>query len=148
MHAAPKGGVQQRLKRARVEEPAPRSLLAEELVRDTMWGVISPQLLQRYAALAGKDVAAAVAYKRPDFVFTDLQRLGGLGSSGVHPNNTWADLKSVLRPHHFRDLGEFRPPMTVPGKTIASNFRQDINDPHAFFAQMFESYPEATVGTK
>ena len=139
------GGSNRRLKRALRDVTSTESLLAKELVRDCVWGEISPQILQKYARLADLDVEAALDTGDKSFHFKSLRKLGHLGAKGNSPATVWRDLEHILEPSRFHDLCDFHPWLTIRTDTgrEAQQVRQDINDPHAVFAQLFELYPEA-----
>jgi hypothetical protein len=143
------GGTQQRLKRLRETTLPQDSALVRELLRDVVWGVISPQLFQKYCKLAAADVQAAVKTNDPAFHFADLEKFGGLGDGGNYPNNVWKELQGALKPPHFHDLGFFRPPMGDMKSTAqVRHVSQKINDPHALFAQMFEFYQQVCFSVR
>ena len=136
------GGGAKRVKRIQDCLHPAESALAKALLADTVWGTISPQQLQRYCKLADEDLKNAVAAGDPNFFYHSLRKLGGLGTSGQHPNQVYQQMKTLLEPAKFHDLGNFQPPMKRLRGPGAFPVEQHINDPHAMFAQIFEHYPQ------
>ena len=143
------GGTQQRMKRLRENTTPQDSELVRELLRDVVWGVISPQMFQKYCKLAAADVQVAVNTRDPAFRFADLEKFGGLDDGGNYPNNVWEDFVTAVKPPHFHDPGYFRPPMGGTKSTDqVRHVSQKINDPHALVAQMFEFYQQVCFSVR
>lgn len=69
------------------------SALAEFLESEFAWGTFSPQMVQKIASLAGKDMEQAGLERLP----AHLNALSGLGSHGKHANNMHRDLCHFLK---------------------------------------------------
>ena len=76
-----KGGLQQRLEEARVESER-SSVVAEYLLQQYAWGLMSVQQVQQIAALVLQDMDLLKV--STDVVFPQLEALRKLGSSGIH----------------------------------------------------------------
>ena len=87
MEGRRRGGAVQRArapKRPRLEVPEfGKSQLAYFLVREVVWGAMSPQLATKLATLALQDLALAKE-KPHDFVFKDLEMLSNLPSTNTY----------------------------------------------------------------
>ena len=100
-----------------------KSELAFFLVREVVWGAMSPQLAVKVATLSLRDMAAAKEKPR-DFVFKDLEMLSGLPTT-----NTYRTLLERLGQPFF-PLGIYQVPMQLNG--IIGMWDQCALWPHAF----------------
>ena len=139
---APRGGLQQRLKRARLDTEASTDSHTVRLLCDkAVHGKLSIVDVQAIAAAVEKDVVVAASARDAAFRFPGLQKLAGLGSKGRYPGNCWKEFKEALEPTAFHDMGEFRVPMKGPNLAMR-HMEQQINDPHAMFSQLYHYYPK------
>ena len=102
-----------------------------------LWGLVSPQLLQKVMALYKADLDLLEAGKLD---ISSIHKLAGLGSHGNLPNNCWRDLKRILPavklpsprvvlfPLKHTNLGRFaqRLPLLLP---------------HTLFAAIYNHFP-------
>ena len=108
------------------------------MVMMVLWGLISPQLLQKVMLLYKADLELLEAGKLD---VSGIHKMAGLGSNGTHPNNVWKEMKGwlpktrlpklqmVLFPLKHTNLGRFaeRLPLLLP---------------HTLFAAIYNHYPE------
>ena len=102
-----------------------------------LWGLVSPQLLQKVMALYKADLELLEAGKLD---ISSIHKLAGLASHGRFPQNCWRDLKGILPavklpsprvvlfPLKHTNLGRFaqRLPLLLP---------------HTLFAAIYNHYP-------
>ena len=103
----------------------------------TLWGHISPQLLQKVMLLMQHDMKLLQEGKLD---VTGIENLADMGSKGLHPNNVWRDLKKLL-PKPKLKLQMIKLPMkhTSLGKFVNS---VPMLLPHTLFATIYEHYPQ------
>jgi len=108
------------------------------MVMMVLWGLVSPQLLQRVMALYKADLELLEAGKLD---VSGIHKMAGLGGHGRHPQNCWRELKTllpavklpspkvVLFPMKHTNLGRFaqRLPLLLP---------------HTLFAAIYNHFPE------
>ena len=63
------------------------------MVMMVLWGLVSPQLLQKVMALYKADLELLGAGKLD---VSGIHKMAGLGSNGNLPNHCWRDLKRIL----------------------------------------------------
>ncbi|CAE7463162.1 unnamed protein product, partial [Symbiodinium sp. CCMP2592] len=134
-----KGGQKQRLQQlAREETPATSSTadsgLAQFLEEAWAWGDLTPQQVQRIAALTKKDMLAAGLTESD--VPGRLKKLAEIGTAGAHSNNCHRDLMAYLPgkcklPRPFQEV--------LPFKTGQS--AQAFMLPHEVFSALYHHYP-------
>ena len=64
------------------------SALAQYLVQQCMWGLMSPQQIQTIASLAMSDIESFGCAEDLE-TSSELTRLANLGSKGLYPSNCW-----------------------------------------------------------
>ena len=131
-----KGGLRQRLQEQR-DERADTSELAAYLVEECLWGSMSPQQVQRIAALALRD---AEKVKETGELPEELVILGRLGTGGLYPNKMWADLTRQLAPSV-----KLPQPMLVKIPCRAGLDTLPIMLPHELLASIYEANPAVWV---
>ena len=105
-----KGGLQQRLEEARVESER-SSVVAEYLLQQYVWGLMSVQQVQQIAALVLQDMDLLKV--STDVVFPQLEALRKLGSPGIHMNNMSRDIdKYVMTMQQLPPSTDFTIPTT------------------------------------
>jgi len=115
--------------------PPPRapSRLVELLVFEVMWGFVHATVAQRIAEAARVD-----GLSHPD-----LEKLAGIGATGMHRQNTWRDLLRMLKPFSIlQALGSFRltirtPPWGRRKESLACLW------PHKLFSVLYHKYGAA-----
>ena len=135
-----KGGVQMRVAAAmnETEPPDIESLLATYLTTQVVWGIFSPQVAQRIANLAIKDLDASAASGGGKL--KDLQAMAKLGNYGKLPNNVHRDFMNTMSKDSSIDQ-PFRTKM--PFDLGLGEVDQDIILPHALFASIYANYKES-----
>ena len=108
------------------------------MVMMVLWGLITPQLLNKVMLLLVKDLELLEAGKLD---VSGIHKMASLGSNGTLPNNCWRDLKAILPavklpspkamlfPLKHTNLGRFaeRLPLLLP---------------HTLFAAIYNHFPE------
>ena len=108
------------------------------MVMMVLWGLVSPQLLQKVMALYQADLKLLEEGKLD---LKGIEKLAKLGTSGQNPNTCWRDLKAILPavklpspkvvlfPLKHTNLGRFaqRLPLLLP---------------HTLFAAIYNHFPE------
>ena len=107
------------------------------MVMMLLWGHISPQLLQKVMALMHDDL---LLYKEGKLDVNGIEKLKGIGSKGIYPNNCWRDLKKLLPVPKIGKLFRLMLPMkhNTLGKFMNS---VPMLLPHTLFAAIYEHYP-------
>ena len=107
------------------------------LVMMVLWGHISPQMLQKVMALMSADLKL---HKDDLLDVNSIDRLGGIGSKGVHAQNCWREFKLLLPVPKLPKLHSLMLPMKhcSLGKFVAS---VPMLLPHILFAAIYEHYP-------
>ena len=123
----PRGGARQR-QRWRAPQDVGGSSLAEFLVRQWAWGLMSPQLVQTIALKARNDLEQA---RLQDRSFRDLDRLASLGSEGRHPNNCHKQLVATLGPSQMPPPLRLQLPVKTPVPGVFNRLPFDIAGPLA-----------------
>ncbi|CAE7201833.1 unnamed protein product [Symbiodinium sp. CCMP2592] len=129
-------GLRQRLQRSR-EEKNQTSDLAAYLVEECLWGSMSPQQVQKIAALSCRDAARA---RETGDMPGELETLAKLGASGLYPNKCWADLTRQLAP-------SIKVPPAVLHKvpTKAGLDTLPVLMPHELLASIYDTFPAVWV---
>ena len=108
------------------------------MVMMVLWGLVSPQLLQKVMALYQADLKLLEEGKLD---LKGIEKLAKLGSHGTQPSHCWRDLKAILPavklpspkvvlfPLKHTNLGKFaqRLPLLLP---------------HTLFAAIYNHFPE------
>ena len=108
------------------------------MVMMVLWGLITPQLLNKVMLLLVKDLELLQAGKLD---VSGIHKMARLGSNGNHPEHCWRDLKAILPavklpspklmlfPLKHTNLGRFaeRLPLLLP---------------HTLFAAIYNHFPE------
>ena len=108
------------------------------MVMMVLWGLVSPQLLQKVMALYAADLKLLEAGKLD---LNGIEKLAKIGTNGTLPNCCWRDLKAILPavklpspkvvlfPLKHTNLGRFaqRLPLLLP---------------HTLFAAIYNHFPE------
>ena len=108
------------------------------MVMMVLWGLVSPQLLQKVMALYKADLELLEAGRLD---VSGIHKMARLGCNGSHPEHTWRDLKRMLPavklplpkvmlfPLKHTNLGRFaeRLPLLLP---------------HTLFAAIYNHFPE------
>ena len=107
------------------------------MVMMVLWGHISPQLLQKIMQLFQEDLQL---FKAGNLKVDGIDKLAGLGSKGMFPNNVWRDFKAILPKPRIPKLFQRQLPMkhTSLGKFVRS---VPMLLPHTLFAAIYEHYP-------
>ena len=102
-----------------------------------LWGLISPQLLQKVMSLYKADLKLLAEGKLD---VKGIDKLAGMGSNGSYPNNIWRDFKKLLPVPKLPKLHMVQLPMkhTTLGKFVHS---VPMLLPHTLFAAIYEHYP-------
>ena len=130
-----RGGIRQRLSRPSIETTSDStSQLADYLLAQFAWGIMSPQTIQKIARLA---LADCRTFKGSDCRLPDLEDLASAGSDGKHSNNIHRDIMKK-----FGEKSSLPQPMSV-SMPFANNLgeqTQAILLPHEMFASIYRSY--------
>ena len=108
------------------------------MVMMVLWGLVSPQLLQKVMALYQADLKLLEEGKLD---LKGIEKLAKIGTNGTLPNSCWRDLKAILPavklpspkvvlfPLKHTNLGKFaqRLPLLLP---------------HTLFAAIYNHFPE------
>ena len=130
-----KGGLQQRLEEARVESER-SSVVAEYLLQQYAWGLMSVQQVQQIAALVLQDMNFLKV--STDVVFPQLEALRKLESSGIHMNNMSRDIdKYVMTMQQLPPSTDF----TIP--TTRGEEKSQALLPHELFSYLYENHRAA-----
>ena len=102
-----------------------------------LWGLISPQLLQKVMSLYKADLKLLAEGKLD---VKGIDKLAGIGSNGSYPNHIWRDFKKLLPVPKLPKLQMVQFPMkhTTLGKIVHS---VPMLLPHTLFAAIYEHYP-------
>ena len=108
------------------------------MVMMVLWGLVSPQLLQRVMALYKADLELLEAGKLD---VSGIHRMAGLGCNGLHPEHTWRDLKRMLPAVKLPSLKVVLFPLK---HTNLGRFaeRLPLLLPHTLFAAIYNHFPE------
>ena len=126
-----RGGLQQRLD----EEQRQRtrsSKLANHLLTQYAWGIMSVQEVQAFAALAVQDLTEGNC----TVIFTDLVQLSKLGSSGTNKQNMSRDIQKYIE-----SINYLPKPTMVDLPTKKENELTGVMLPHQIFSFLYEKYP-------
>ena len=132
------GGYKQR--QAQAEAAKPGSALAQNLLKEWLWGRVPTEVVQRLGQAAVQDLSACgvegagVGSK----VFSELQCLASLGSSGSQPGNYYRDLTSKLTPSNWPEPYKVSVPMVHGEGHVWKDF--GVLLPHEVFAAIFHHY--------
>ena len=131
------GGLQQRLKAARLEEEHATtvgSVLVTYLLTKMMWGIMSPQEIRLIASLASRDMEASANNPR---VWEEIQKLSSVGCDGAYPNKCYADIMSRCMPQaKLPEPFLFKLPFREPVGLLL----QACLLPHQLFAAIYHNY--------
>ena len=130
------GGQRQRLRAMlRGEQLNCKSALCNWLLSMFAWGHFSVQRVQNISSLLMTDLKNA---ETNDSIWTDLEELSKLGTSGLYANKMHAELMGKC--NHLPNLPEpyafdvqFQPPLAVQ--------KQEMLAPHECFAALYHRYP-------
>ena len=130
------GGQRQRLRAMlRGEQLNCKSALCNWLLSMFAWGHFSVQRVQKISSLLMTDLKNA---ETNDSIWTDLEELSKLGTSGLYANKMHAELMGKC--NHLPNLPEpyafdvqFQPPLAVQ--------KQEMLAPHECFAALYHRYP-------
>ena len=102
-----------------------------------LWGLISPQLLQKVMSLYKADLKLL---EEGCLDLNGIDKLAKMGSNGSHENNVWRDMKALLPEPKLPKLSMLQLPMqhTTLGKFVHS---VPMLLPHTLFAAIYEHYP-------
>ena len=108
------------------------------MVMMVLWGLISPQLLQKVMLLYKADLELLEAGKLD---VSGIHKMAKLGCSGRFPNNVWGELKTLLPKTHLPKLQMVLFPLK---HTNLGRFaeRLPLLLPHTLFAAIYNHYPE------
>ena len=107
------------------------------MVMMVLWGLITPQLLNKVMLLLVKDLELLEAGKLD---VSGIHKLAGLGSKGVHPENTWRDFRAFLPKPKLPKLQMVMFPLK---HTNLGRFSKALPLllPHTLFAAIYNHYP-------
>ena len=107
------------------------------MVMMVLWGHFTPQTLQKVMGLMSADLKL---HKEGRLDVAAIDKLGGIGSNGSHPNNCWRDLRKLLPVPKLPKLHRLLLPMV---HNTLGKFRASVPMllPHALFAAIYEHYP-------
>ena len=115
------------------------SALAQYLVQQCMWGLMSPQQIQTIASLAMSDIQTFGCAEGLE-TSSELTRLANLGSKGLYPSNCWRDLNLALTDSKL-PKGKT---LTLPTQTNTTGVYKDLNFdillPHEFASALHDHY--------
>ena len=128
-------------------EPVPTtghaSFLVSFLITLWSWGLFSPQMLQKLAARALKDLDGALADPaRAQSIRNDLAGLASIGSYGTYQGNCNRDLKGKLGENSINLQWLLMPLKQISGSAWYM-CRTCMLWPHELFATMGNLYPKA-----
>ena len=107
------------------------------MVMMVLWGLISPQLLQKVMALFLDDLKL---YNEGLLDVSGVHKMAGIGSKGAHANNCWRDFQNLLPMPKLGKLTRILLPMR---HTNLGKFVQKVPMllPHTLSAAIYEHYP-------
>ena len=112
------------------------SVVAESLLQQYAWGLMSVQQVQQIAALVLQDMDLLKV--STDVVFPQLEALRKLGSSGIHMNNMSRDIdKYVMTMQQLPPSTDF----TIP--TTRGEEKSQALLPHELFSYLYENHRAA-----
>ena len=108
------------------------------LVMMVLWGHSPPQLLQKVMSLAAEDMRNHAA---GTLDMGHVDKLAGLSTGGIYPNNIWRDLKRLLPQPKLPKLHFMWLPMQ---HNVLGRFCRNVPMllPHELFASIYNNYPE------
>ena len=132
-----RGGVQQRLKRARISEYS--SELATFLAEQFAWGEMSPQQIAKISRLACRDLERS---KEGTLNESNLLQLAALGSHGAHPQDMHQQMLRILPASNLPIVFSMEVQIRrVTGLGVcSSSVQMPIILPHEFFASLYHHY--------
>ena len=107
------------------------------MVMMVLWGLISPQLLQKVMLLYKADLELLEAGKLD---VSGIHKMAELGGNGTHAQNVWRELKSLLPKTRLPKLQTVLLPLK---RTNLGRFaeRLPLLLPHTLFAAIYNHYP-------
>lgn len=126
-----RGGLQQRLDEEQRQHTR-SSKLANHLLTQYAWGLMSVQEVQAFAALGLQDLTEGNC----TVIFPDLVQLSKLGSSGTNKQNMSRDIEKYIE-----SINYLPKPTMVDLPTKKQNELTGVMLPHQIFSFLYEKYP-------